>query len=163
MPLIFWVASLLQLLVLLCSCAFVVCLVVASLLFFVCFFGVVGCVVGGSFSLRMIATKRKGGLFGSSSLCGLWVGLSYRVRYYETIAGGFYPQGVTDHPGGCKLVTIVAYYLTSVSVLIFHYHSTLIKRSCLACAGVFVGFVNIPDAAALICVNVCLCSLCVGV
>ena len=25
--------------------------------------------------------------------------LSYRVRYYETIAGGFYPQRVTDYPG----------------------------------------------------------------
>ena len=91
--------------------------------------------------------------------CGLV--LSYCVRYYETIAGGFYSQGVTDYPRGCKSVTIVAYYLASVSVLIFHYHSTLIKRSCLACAGVFVGSVNIPDAAALICVNVCLCSLCV--
>ena len=37
------------------------CVVVASLLFFVCFAWVVGCVVVGvSFSLRMIATKRKG-------------------------------------------------------------------------------------------------------
>ena len=41
-----------------------VCLVVALLLFFVCFGWVVGCVVGGSFSLRMIATKRKGKLLG---------------------------------------------------------------------------------------------------
>ena len=87
----------------------------------------------------------------------------YCVGYYETIAGGFYPQGVADYPSGCKLVTIVAYYLASVSVLVFHYHSALIKRSCLACAGVFVGFVNIPDTAALICVNVCLCSFCVCV
>ena len=87
----------------------------------------------------------------------------YCIRDYETIAGGFYPQGVTDYPRGCELVTIVAYYLTSVSVLVFHYHSAFIERSCLACAGVFICFVNVPDAAALICVNVCLCSLCVGI
>ena len=42
--------------------AFVVASLVlfASLLFFVGFSWVVGCVVGASFSLRMIATKRKG-------------------------------------------------------------------------------------------------------
>ena len=142
-----------------------VCLVVALFLFFVCFFGVVGWVVGGSFSLRMIATKKKGrtALVLPLFVRVLCLVLSYCVRYYETIAGGFYPQGVADYPRGCKLVTVVAYYLTSVAALIFHYHSTLIKRSCFACAGVFVGFVNIPDAAALICVNVCLCSLCVVV
>ena len=94
---------------------------------------------------------------------GLCLVLSYCVGYYKTIAGGFYPQGVADYPRGRKLFTIVAYYLASVSVLVFHYHRTLIKRSCLACAGVFIGFVNIPDAAALICVNICLRSLCVVV
>ena len=87
----------------------------------------------------------------------------YCVRYYETIAGGFYPQGVADYPRGRELVTIVANYLASVAVLVFHYHSTLIECPCFACAGVFVSFVNIPDAATLISVNICLRSLCVVV
>ena len=53
--------GLLRLLWLLC----VVCLVIASLLFFVgC-----GCVVGGSFSLRMIATKERERRVGAPSLC----------------------------------------------------------------------------------------------
>ena len=46
-----------------CFALAVACIVVASLLFFVCFFGVVGWVVGGFLSLRMIATKRKGAPF----------------------------------------------------------------------------------------------------
>ena len=110
-------------------------------------------------------TKRKGAppLVLPLFVRGLCLILSYCVGYYETIAGCFYPQGVTDYPRGCKLVAIVAYYLTSVAVLVFHYHSTLIECSCFACAGVFVSFVNIPDAATLISVNICLRSLCVVV
>ena len=137
--------QLLQLLIVVCL---VVVAWVALLLLFVGFSWVVGC----SFSLRMVATKRKGApCWRVLSLfvgCVLW--LSYCIRDYETIAGGFYPQGVTDYPGGRKLVTVVAYYLTSVAVLVFHYHSTLIERSCLACAGVFICSVNIIYIAALI-------------
>ena len=58
------------------------CIVIASLVLFALVllfvlgaFPLLGCVVGVSFSLRMIATKRKGGLFGSSSLRSLVVGL----------------------------------------------------------------------------------------
>ena len=51
------------------------CIVVASLVLFalLLFFVGCGCVVGGSFSLRMIATKRKGKLLRLSSLRGLWL------------------------------------------------------------------------------------------
>ena len=50
-PLIFWLLRLL----------IVFCLVVASLLLFVVVvFSLLGCVVGGFLSLRMVATKRKG-------------------------------------------------------------------------------------------------------
>ena len=56
------------------------CIVIASLVLFALVllfvlgaFPLLGCVVGVSFSLWMIATKRKGGLFGSSSLSVLFV------------------------------------------------------------------------------------------
>ena len=81
---IYWIASLFALLaclVVIASLLFLVgfdCIAwVASLLLFVGFSWVVGCVVGGSFSLRMIATKERARRVGASSLRGLLLFVCY--------------------------------------------------------------------------------------
>lgn len=94
--------------------AFVVCLVVASFLFFVGFSWVVG---GGSFSLRLIATKRKGRLFGLSSL-SLWVvGLLYAHKLVQIIAGFI---GSKISPPGCGVLYLAGSPAYFSEIAIFH-------------------------------------------
>ena len=77
----------------------------------------VGCVVGGSFSLRMIATKRKGAPLLVLPLCSWVVGLLYAHKLIQIIPGFV---GSKISPSGCGVLYFAGSLSYFTEVAIFH-------------------------------------------
>ena len=138
---------------LVCSCVFVVFVVV-------------------SFSLTDYTQKEKGAIPCVLSSCvvgvqnlvqlsknSVAVALAFSlrllcsIRYYETIASRFNPERVACYPSDRKIKAIIAYYLITVSAFALHHHPAIIVCSCLGGAWVGVCFAECEDVAAVVGVN----------